>query len=191
MSQLRYLVTGRIGGLPEKSCATYRAATFFAEKTTALLALLPYLIVAGYRLMLPLGIAAVSGGFLAACILLVGHVNVGLQYDRDPRIASDWPAYVAATTASFATGTSLVPWITGGLTHHLAHHLRPAASRKDLRQLHIALIDGIRSTSTTPPVEFATLRAALRGHIHALKQLGSCSASAGCAEFRSCREISR
>lgn len=123
-------------------------------------------------MLLLLGVATVFAGLVVGCVVALGHINVGLQYAWAGSTERDWTAYVTATTASFSTGSRFMPWLTGGLTHHLAHHLRPLATRRELRNLHSRMAEGGEHRPATGIVEFETLRAALRGHGRALKRLG-------------------
>lgn len=172
LSQLRYLVTGRIAGSTRHSSARWRIGSFAAEKAVAGLVLLPYVILAKYSILVPLVVAALSASLIGACVLVVGHINVGLQYDGEQSSNVDWSTYVATTTASFSTESIFIAWITGGMTHHLAHHLKPAASRRELRRIHRDLVDSISLKTAVSPVEFDTLRDAIRGHAQELKLLG-------------------
>jgi linoleoyl-CoA desaturase len=112
-------------------------------------------------------------GFISACILVIGHVNIGLVYTQPKSEPLAWQSYVVSTTTSFSTSSPIIAWITGGLTHHVAHHLHPSASRKQLRAAHCATIAAVEENTHITSVEFLTLRAALRGHLAALKELGA------------------
>jgi linoleoyl-CoA desaturase len=172
-SQLRYLVTGEISGMRFRPSASRRFGTFVLEKATAAAILLPYALLAhGIRLLLFLCVATLFAGILVGCVVAIGHINVGLDYAMMNGSARDWTAYVVATTASFSTDSRFLPWLTGGLTHHLAHHLRPLATRKELRDLHSQMAGGDEMSIGPKIVEFQTLRAALHGHGRALKRLG-------------------
>ncbi len=172
-SQLRYLVTGEISGLRSRPSASWRLSTFVLEKAVAAAILVPYLLLAhGIRLLLSLCVATLVAGLLVSCVVAIGHINVGLDYAMMDGSGRDWTAYVVATTASFSTDGRFLPWLTGGLTHHLAHHLRPLASRKELRGLHSRMGGCGESRPGLKIVEFQTLRAALHGHGKALKRLG-------------------
>ncbi len=175
-SQLRYLVTGHISGAGAKQAASRRLGTFAIEKAAAFVILLPYLLLAhGIRMLLLLCVATLFAGLLVGCVVALGHINVGLHYALTGSPERDWTAHVVATTASFSTGGRFMPWLTGGLTHHLAHHLRPLATRKELRGLHLRMAEYGQHRETCPElkvVEFPNLRAAFYGHAKALKRLG-------------------
>jgi linoleoyl-CoA desaturase len=135
--------------------------------------LLPYVLLAhGIRLLLALCVATLFAGLLVGCVVAIGHINVGLDYAVMNGSRRDWTAYVVATTASFSTDSRFLPWLTGSLTHHLAHHLRPLATRKELHGLHSQMAGHGEIRPGLQVVEFQTLRAALHGHGTALKRLG-------------------
>ena len=171
-SQLRYLVTGEISGLRSRPRASWRFSTFVLEKAAAAAILLPYVLLAhGIRLLLALCVATLFTGLLVGCVVAIGHINVGLDYAVMNGSGRDWTAYVVATTASFSTDSRFLPWLTGGLTHHLAHHLRPLATRKELHGLHSQMAGHGEIRPGLKVIEFQTLRAALHGHGTALKRL--------------------
>jgi linoleoyl-CoA desaturase len=178
LSELRYLASGRISGLEPKRAASWRLATFAIEKAVTAVVLLPYfLLYRGVLMLILLCAATLFAGLLVTCVVATGHVNIGIEYPSVSNSERDWATYVVATTASFSTEARFVPWLTGGLTHHLAHHLRPLATRKELRTLHSRMAGG-QASRGMKVVEFRTLRAALHGHGMALKQLGTLSVPA-------------
>lgn len=173
VSQLIFLHTGVVSGADQDERFP-RVQSFLLEKAMAGVVLAPYVALAGdpARLLLCLAISLLLGGLVAACLVVVGHINVGIR--TDPDLPSDWREHVLATTASFSTGSSLVSVFSGGLTLHAAHHLRPAGTRRELRDLHDQLQRA--RDPARPLIEFVTFRAALHGHVTTLKQLGSESA---------------
>lgn len=173
LSQAQFLLTGRVPGSDRRVGLAPRGATFLLEKIAASLFLIPYFLLAGTRLAPFLGIAALFGGFLAGCLLIVGHVNIGLSYALDSTMPHSWTRYVVATTVSFSTGSRLTNWLTGGLSNHLAHHLRPTASRRELRQQYPDIKNQLEDAHHLAIAEFTSLSAAIRGHRQVLKHLGS------------------
>jgi linoleoyl-CoA desaturase len=172
-SQLKYLATGEVSGLRSRPPASRRLGSFAIEKAAAAAVLLPYVLLAhGIRLLLFLCVATLFAGLLVGCVVAIGHINVGLEYAVMDSSGRDWTAYVVATTASFSTDGWFLPWLTGGLTHHLAHHLRPLATREELRGLHTRMAGQGEVRPGLRVVEFRTMRAALHGHGQALKRLG-------------------
>lgn len=64
-------------------------------------------------------------GFWVAAVFAPTHI---LECNDFPRGRDDYPDYahhIFATTCDFATESRLVTWLTGGLNHHIAHHIVP------------------------------------------------------------------
>lgn len=108
----------------------------------------------------------------AAIVLVVGHINEGLYAPSEQPAPKDWSKHLVATTASFSTKSLPMRWLTGGMTHHLAHHLKPVAPRYQLPQLHTTVVEKVVKASGLPQVEYPTLTAATISHYRRLKELG-------------------
>ena len=102
-----------------------------------------------------------------------GHINVGLVPTSTAPRGAEWSAHIVRTTASFSTENRAMRWITGGLTHHLAHHLRPVAPRAELPALHETLVPRVALAAGEKVVEYPTLATAMRGHLEQLRLLGT------------------
>jgi linoleoyl-CoA desaturase len=173
-SQLTYLRTGVVPGADTPG-ARSRTASFLAEKLLWLAVLAPYGWLLGPARMALLVLAAETvGSLLSAVVLVVGHVNIGLV--DDPGTPRDWAAHLVRTTASFRTGSAVARYLTGGMTHHLAHHLRPAAPRSQLPVLHRTAVRELVERRGLQQSEYATFAAALRDHYARLHELGAPSA---------------
>ena len=171
-SQLTYLVTGVVTGA-ETPGARARIGSFVLEKALWVVVLLPYTRAIGVVHMLVLLLVAETlASLLAGVTTVVGHVNVGLE--PEPGLpGAQWTAHIVRTTASFNTRSVLVRFWTGGLTHHLAHHLRPVALRSELPRLHdTAVQDVVRSTGVAQS-EYPTFSAAVAAHYRRLRELGT------------------
>lgn len=170
-SQATYVRTGGVDlGAPS---ARRRAASFLTEKALCLLVLLPYAIGLGVsRLVVLLVVAMTVTSVTAAVITTVGHINVGLIATGSPA-GEQWLGHIVATTASFSTEDRLARWLTGGLTHHLAHHLRPVADRAALPELHRTAVPLVAERAGATAVEFPTLASAVHGHWSRLRELGA------------------
>lgn len=170
-SQLRYLRTGDVPGA-ETPPRPARAASFVLEKGLCLLVLLPYAWLLGVgSLAILLAVAETVGSLIAAVILLVGHVSDQLAPSTETCGAS-WGVNLVRTTASFSTESTMTRWLTGGLTHHLAHHLRPVAVRSELPRVHRTTVRELAATTGIAVVEYATLRQAAAAHWRRLRALG-------------------
>lgn len=170
-SQLTYLRTGVVTET-DTPPAWRRLGSFLLEKGMWLAVLAPYAWHLGLlRTALLLAVAETVGSLVAAVMTVVGHVNVGLE-PLPGLPGRDWTAHLVRTTASFQTGSRVVRWWTGGLTHHLAHHLRPVALRSELPELHASAVPAIVARTGVASVEYPTFAAAVVAHHHRLRQLG-------------------
>jgi linoleoyl-CoA desaturase len=168
-SQLRFLRTGEISGL-EPTPARTRVLSFVGEK------LLFVVVVSGYawalgvgRFLIFLAITETFASILVALALVVGHINTGLVASDDPEIA--WAENLMLSTASFSTESTLARFLSGGLSLHLAHHLRPVAIRSQLPEVHRTVVQQAAVRTGLPVVEFPTFWAAVRGHRRRLREL--------------------
>jgi linoleoyl-CoA desaturase len=168
-SQIRFLRTGK-AGTEQVGSFRSRAASYAAEKALALALLLPYALLAGPgRFAAVLTGVVLTASLLAALVLIAGHVNVGLVEDPD----ATFIARAFNTTVAFSTTSPWTRRLTGGLTHHHVHHLRPHAPRSTFEELHTGLIVPMAAERDLPVFEFPTLTAAIAGHFRALRALGS------------------
>ncbi len=170
-SQLRYLRTGEVTG-SETPPGAKRLASFVAEKGLCLLVLAPYVLLLGVgRMALLLLVVETLASLFAAVVLVVGHINEGLTPGSEPP-GRAWAAYLVRTTASFSTDSKAMRWLTGGMTHHLAHHLRPVAVRSELPRLHETVVRDVVASTGLHHVEFPSLHTAVAGHWRRLRELG-------------------
>lgn len=171
-SQLTYVRTGHVTGTDTPPTAR-RAVSFAVEKGLWLLVLAPYAVAMGMgRLAVLLVVAMTVASLIAAVITVVGHINVDVRPGPGVPSPQEWAGHVVRTTASFATANPLARWLTGGLTHHLAHHLRPVAPRGDLPALHATIVAETVADCGVPQVEFPSFTSAVHGHWQRLKELG-------------------
>jgi linoleoyl-CoA desaturase len=171
-SQLTYLRTGVISGI-ETPRRARRVGSFAVEKLLWLLVLAPYVWRLGFgRMALILVVAMTLGSLIAAVVVAVGHINLGLVADPGPP-GADWSEHVIRTTASFALDSRLARWWTGGMTHHLAHHLRPAAPRSQLPVLHATAVRQLVTRSGLTLSEYSSFTAAVLAHHSRLRELGA------------------
>ncbi|HEX3706992.1 MAG TPA: fatty acid desaturase [Mycobacteriales bacterium] len=167
-SQVRYLCTGVVGTARVGSFRS-RAVSYTAEKALTVTILLPYVWLAGPVRSAVVGAAVMAvASLFAALVLIAGHVNVGLVDEPD----ATFVARAFTTTAAFATTSPWMRRVTGGLTHHHVHHLRPHAPRSTFSTLHVDLIAPMAVEHQLPLIEFPTLSAAVAGHFRSLRQLG-------------------
>jgi linoleoyl-CoA desaturase len=171
-SQVTYMRTGVLAGIEAPGKAA-RRASFAVEKLLCLAVLAPYFWLAPASMTILMLVGLTIGSILVGIINVVGHINIGLSPTSVAPRGKEWAAHIVATTASFSTGSLSMRWLTGGLTHHLAHHLRPIAPRAELPALHSTVVPEVARNAGVPVVEYPTLGGAIRGHFHALRVLGS------------------
>jgi len=170
-SQLTYLFTGIVAG-SETPGVRPRLGSFLVEKALWLLVLSPYIHLLGFGRMAVLLIAAMTlGSLIAAVVTVIGHVNEGLVSPPGPP-GREWAAQLVRTTASFRTDSRLARWFTGGMTHHLAHHLRPVALRSELPALNETAVPEVVAQVGLPLSEYRTFSAAVAAHFRRLHELG-------------------
>lgn len=172
-SQISYVKTGRLVGIDTPRSAE-RAMSFALEKGVCLVVLAPYAWLMGPGSLALLLVAAMTvGSLIAAVILVVGHINSGLSPAVTAPAGRDaWAAHLVRTSASFSTENRVARWLTGGMTHHLAHHLRATAPRGELPTLHKTTVAEAVAASGACLVEYPTLLSAVRGHWRELRSLG-------------------
>src|SRR5690606_13652826 len=77
-------------------------------------------------------IAGISCGFCLAVVFQLAHVVEATQFpvadDDSGKIEQEWMVHQLSTTANFATGSRIVPWLLGGLNFQVEHHLFPRIS---------------------------------------------------------------
>lgn len=170
-SQLTYLRTGRVTDTRTPH-APARAASFVVEKALCLIVLAPYAWLLGLGdLALLLLTAMTVASLFAAVATVVGHINLGLEPTATVASGADWADHLRRTTASFSLDSLPVRWLTGGLTHHLVHHLQPVVPRGQLPARHRALVADLAARGVEAVV-LATVHDAVSGHYRRLKELG-------------------
>lgn len=80
--------------------------------------------------------------------------------------------HIFATTADYATTKPLVGWLTGGLNHHIAHHLCPFVCHTHYAGLTRIVMETAEEFGV-PYRQHPTMRAAIKHHLLLLKQLGN------------------
>jgi linoleoyl-CoA desaturase len=170
-SQLTYVTTGVVTGTETPPFAA-RLGSFLGEKALWLVVLSPYAWALGAgRTVLLVVVAMTIGSLTSAVVLVVGHINEGLV--SDPGAPRDWAAHLVRTTASFSTGSTAARLLTGGMTHHLAHHLRPSAVRSQFAEIQATTVPEVLQRVGLPQSEYPTFVSAVRAHHRRLRELGA------------------
>lgn len=139
-----------------------------------------------YMLILPVVLLRESAWLVAGAFLLV-HLVVGLSvslvFQTTHTVDSThFPAtrnefdnsvfHIFATTADYATGNPLVGWLTGGLNHHIVHHLCPFVCHTHYGPL-TRIVRATAEEYGIPYRENRTMTRAIWHHLILLKQLGN------------------
>lgn len=177
-AQLTYVWDGKVTATKTPR-RRERALSFLVEKVLCLLVLAPYAWLIGVGHFTVLLVAAMTvASVIAAVILVVGHINTGLVPTATaPEGRAAWAAHLVRSSASFSTDKPMTRWLTGGMTHHLAHHLRASAPRSEFPALHETAVADAVAASGCPLVEYPTLFRAVQGHWRVLRELGQADQS--------------
>ncbi|HTX41187.1 MAG TPA: acyl-CoA desaturase [Acidobacteriaceae bacterium] len=139
-----------------------------------------------YMLVLPVLVLRKSPLLVAGAFLLV-HLIVGLSvtlvFQTTHTIDSTYfPAargefengvyHIFATTADYATENPVVDWLTGGLNHHIVHHLCPHVCHTHYRPL-TRIVKATAAEFGVAYRQHPTMARAIRHHLILLKQLGN------------------
>jgi linoleoyl-CoA desaturase len=139
-----------------------------------------------YMLVLPIFLLHKSPWLVAGSFLLV-HMVVGLSVslvfqtthtidttyfpsDRSEFDNGVW--HIFATTADYATSNPVVGWLTGGLNHHIAHHLCPYVCHTHYAPL-TRIVAETAAEFDVPYRQHPTMTRAIWHHLILLKQLGN------------------
>jgi linoleoyl-CoA desaturase len=139
-----------------------------------------------YMLVLPVVLLGKSLWLVAGAFLLV-HLIIGLSvalvfqtthtidttYFPATRNEFDNAVYhIFATTADYATDNPVVGWLTGGLNHHIAHHLCPFVCHTHYASL-TRIVKETAAEFGIPYRQHPTMSRAIVHHLILLKQLGT------------------
>jgi linoleoyl-CoA desaturase len=139
-----------------------------------------------YMLVLPVVVLRKPILLVALSFLLV-HLIIGLTvslvfqtthtvdstYFPSERDEFDHGMYhIFATTADYATENPLVAWLTGGLNHHVAHHLCPYVCHTHYAPL-TRIVKQTAEEFGVPYRQHPTMSRAIVHHLILLKQLGN------------------
>jgi len=139
-----------------------------------------------YMLILPVLVLGKSLLLVAVAFLLV-HLIVGLTvalvfqtthtvdntYFPSGRAEFDNGVYhIFATTADYATTSPIVSWLTGGLNHHIVHHLCPFVCHTHYAPL-TQIVKETAEEFGVPYRQNPTMTRAIWHHLILLRQLGN------------------
>ncbi|WP_263377351.1 fatty acid desaturase family protein [Granulicella paludicola] len=139
-----------------------------------------------YMLILPIFLLhraplLVIGSFLL--VHMIVGLSVALVFQTTHTIDSTYfPAgrgefdngvyHIFATTADYATANPVVSWLTGGLNHHIVHHLCPFVCHTHYAPL-TRIVEETAAEFGVPYRQHPTMTKAIWHHLILLKQLGT------------------
>jgi linoleoyl-CoA desaturase len=139
-----------------------------------------------YMLVLPIMLLGKSPWLVALSFVLT-HMIVGLSvslvfqtthtvdstYFPSSRNEFENGVYhIFSTTADYATENPVVGWLTGGLNHHIVHHLCPFVCHTHYAPL-TRIVKATAEEFGIPYRQHPTMTLAIRRHLILLKQLGN------------------
>ena len=113
-------------------------------------------------------------GIFAALTFAPSHHAMGSKYvlpDKDQRIHKSWMKHQIEVTLDYAPLNKFVNWLTGGLNHHVVHHLFPGICHEHYPALTRIIIEEAKKYNIT--YVRRTWSEALKGHFQFLKLLGT------------------
>ena len=120
----------------------------------------------------------VAAGLPIALVFQLPHVGdeaafpTGQVVDGAVRLDGSWAAHQLKTTANFAPRSRFWSAITGGQNHQIEHHLLPKICHVHLAEL-APIVRDVALRHGLPYREHATVGAALRSHVRAMKRFGT------------------
>jgi linoleoyl-CoA desaturase len=136
-----------------------------------LLVVLPVVAVGWINALLGLLIAGMACGICLAIVFQLAHVVTSTSFTSSQEtLPSEFMLHQLSTTANFATKSSVLTWLLGGLNFQVEHHLFPKISH-----IHYpALSKIVKTTCAEFEVayhEFETFGMALRSHLQCMQAM--------------------
>jgi linoleoyl-CoA desaturase len=172
IGQIGFLLKGGIPYSRVQWSVSRRVTGWLAEKLASCLILCPYVIAGGWHLITLLIVCGAFASLVAGAVVGVGHINEGLKPLAASELRQNWSNSVVGATASFSVDSRLSGWLFGGMTTHAAHHLRPIATRAEMRQLTHQLRRAGAEGPGSRLVEFSSFFSAVKGHVSTLTAWG-------------------
>jgi linoleoyl-CoA desaturase len=139
-----------------------------------------------YMLVLPVLVLGISFLLVALSFVMV-HLIIGMTvslvfqtthtvdttyFPADRSEFDNGVYHIFATTADYATENPVVGWLTGGLNHHIAHHLCPFVCHTHYAPL-TRIVKQTAEEFGVPYRQHRTMTRAIWHHLILLKQLGN------------------
>jgi len=127
---------------------------------------MPILVVAGAFLMVHLIV-----GLSVALVFQTTHTVDSTYFPEGRNEFENGVYHIFATTADYATTSPMVGWLTGGLNHHVVHHLCPFVCHTHYAPL-TRIVEQTAAEFNVPYRQHPTMTRAIWHHLILLKQLG-------------------
>jgi linoleoyl-CoA desaturase len=111
-------------------------------------------------------------GLTVSLVFQTTHTVDSTYFPTDRGEFDNGVYHIFATTADYATENPLVGWLTGGLNHHIAHHLCPFVCHTHYAPL-TRIVKQTAEEFGVPYRQHRTMTRAILHHLILLKQLGS------------------
>lgn len=115
-----------------------------------------------------------TAGLILGVIFQLAHVVEGTEYlgpDDDGNMEHAWLIHEMRTTSNFAHSNKLLQAYIGGLNYQIEHHLFPQVCSIHYPEIG-KIVREVAARYDIPYHYHPTLRAAIRSHLHMLKELG-------------------
>jgi linoleoyl-CoA desaturase len=114
-------------------------------------------------------------GLSISVVFQLAHVVEDTQFhsshDQGDAAKQEWAIHQIQSTANFATGSSVLHWLLGGLNFQIEHHLFPRISHVHYPQVSRLVKDACKQYNVTY-IEYKSMFQALASHLIHLKRLG-------------------
>jgi linoleoyl-CoA desaturase len=127
---------------------------------------MPVLLVAGAFLLVHLIV-----GLSVALVFQTTHTVDDTYFPKGRNEFENGVYHIFATTADYATTNPMVGWLTGGLNHHVVHHLCPFVCHTHYGPL-TQIVKETADAFGVPYRQHPTMTRAIWHHLILLKQLG-------------------
>ncbi|MFZ0302074.1 MAG: acyl-CoA desaturase [Terracidiphilus sp.] len=111
-------------------------------------------------------------GMTVSLVFQTTHTVDSTYFPSDRSEFDNGVYHIFATTADYATENPLVGWLTGGLNHHIAHHLCPYVCHTHYAPL-TRIVKQTAEEFGVPYRQHPTMTRAVVHHLILLKQLGN------------------
>jgi linoleoyl-CoA desaturase len=110
-------------------------------------------------------------GLSVALVFQTTHTVDSTYFPKGRNEFENGVYHIFATTADYATKSPIVGWLTGGLNHHVVHHLCPFVCHTHYAAL-TRIVEETAAEFGVPYRQHSTMTRAIHHHLILLKQLG-------------------